>query len=249
MSTIKVNNAARSYKDFQNEQEIKRVSDRSMADILADKLAQSEKTGSGKAESETGVSGENVPVPKDMSLAEYIHYIDQKISGISGCSYYRQDFIFIFISEEGYRAMQRDPEYEEWVLRQVKEAYAGCGYWSSFRGKYHCVKIFGATKEDCRSESWYSASRDEQNREWERRMLRKKRLKALLKKRLEKKRLEKAAYDKLILERRLEHQRMLASYQKEFMIMRSQESLEKNRAAIWRKNPQKEGWCILRTLQ
>ncbi len=185
------------------------IPDRSMASVMTDILA-----GSGNAE-DTSKADETPS--GDMSMAEYIQYIDAKIAQISRGAHRRQDFIFIFISEEGYEAMKQDSEYEAWVLESIRDAYAGANYWHASRGNYHCFKLFGATREECHSESWYSGGRDEQEQYWERKMQRKKRLKALLKKMLEKKRLEKAAYDKFLMEKWLAHQRLLDSYYEDYL--------------------------------
>lgn len=138
---------------------------------------------------------------KDMSLAEYTWYIDRQISQMARRGYSRGNSVFVYISEEGYRAMQADPEYEAWVLSSIRDSYQFCRGMGGHDG-YHSAHFFGASKEEYRGQSWHSGcSKCEQERRREQKLLRKKRLKALLKKRQEQKWLEKQRLEKLRLER------------------------------------------------
>ncbi len=170
---------------------------------------------SGQGVSGQGVSGQSI---SGQSMAEYMQYINDKISELSRGNRSRRGDVFIYISEEGYRAMQKDPEYEAWVLQSIRDAYAYPRSWCGHEADYHSVHLFGATKEEYRGQSWYSGCREcEQERRREQRVRKKKRLKALLKKQQERKwlekerlaklHLEKEVYKKILARRRLERER------------------------------------------
>lgn len=148
-----------------------------------------------------GEAGTREVTPLDMSLTEYIQYINDKVAAMSRGAYRGQNSIFIYISIEGYEAMQKDPEYESWVLDNIRGVYAGCTYQSSYHG-YHCYQLFGAAKEDYCGISWYSGGRAEQDRREEFKRQQKKRRKELLKKYLERRYLEKKYLEKKYLEKK-----------------------------------------------
>ena len=163
-------------------------------------------------------AGQEAKSPCDMSLEEYMHYIYGIISELSRKNYSRGNSVFIYISEEGFRAMQESPEYEAWVMENIRQAYHYCGSRGGHDG-YHSAHFFGATKEEYQGQSWHSGcSKCEQERRRERKLRQKKKLEALLKKRRERKlleqqrlaklRLEKAFYKKLLAKRRLDHERL-----------------------------------------
>ncbi len=169
--------------------------------------------------------------PGEMSLAEYVQYINGKISELSRRSYGRHRDVFIYISEEGYRAMQNDPEYEEWVMQNIRDAYRYSVSWCGHDADYHSVHLFGATKEDYRGQSWSSGCRKcEDKRRQELKLKRKKQLKAYLKKQQERKRLEKLrleklhvekeVYKKLLTKRRLDRERLEEEQREEALARR-----------------------------
>lgn len=92
---------------------------------------------------------------KDMTLDEYKNYIANKISQLpfhpsqALCSY------SIHISDEGFEAMQNDPEYEKWVIDSLGQNFATNNPWTSVCGGSYAVFSFGATKEECRAFGWY----------------------------------------------------------------------------------------------
>lgn len=169
--------------------------------------------------------------PGEMSLAEYVQYINGKISELSRRSYGRRRDVFIYISEEGYRAMQNDPKYEEWVMQNIRDAYRYSVSWCGHDADYHSVHLFGATKEDYRGQSWSSGCRKcEDKRRQELKLRRKKQLKAYLKKQQERKRLEKLrleklhiekeVYKKLLTKRRLDRERLEEEQREEALARR-----------------------------
>lgn len=139
---------------------------------------------------------------QDMTLEEYTHYIYGQISELERRNYSRGNSVFIYISEEGFRAMQNDPEYEAWVMQNIREAYYYAGHRGGHDG-YHSAHFFGATKEEYRGQSWsFGCSKCDQERRQELKRRRKKQLKALLKKRQEQKLLEKQRREQMYLEKR-----------------------------------------------
>lgn len=145
---------------------------------------------------------------RDMTLEEYTQYINGRISELDRSNYSRGNSVFIYISKEGFQAMYEDPEYEAWVMENIRSAYGFCRSRGGHDG-YHSAHFFGATKEEYRGQSWqFGCSKCEQERRRELKLRRKKQLKALLKKRQERKwqekqRLQKLRLDKIHLEKRL----------------------------------------------
>lgn len=93
---------------------------------------------------------------KDMTLEEYKKYIYDTISSFSWCSDKMGDNYSINISDEGFKAMQNDPEYEKWVLNDLKTAFATPlpGWVRAMGGKDYVVVHYGATKEECSCTGW-----------------------------------------------------------------------------------------------
>lgn len=172
---------------------------------------------------------------RDMSLEEYARYIYGQISELSRKNYSSGNSVFIYISEEGFRAMQNDPEYEAWVMQNIREAYYHAGHRGGHDG-YHSAHFFGATREEYRGQSWsFGCSKCEQERRLELKRRRKKQLQALLQKRreqkllekqrlekmyLEKRRLEKSVYKKLLVKKAAEQDRLEERHRKESLARR-----------------------------
>lgn len=95
---------------------------------------------------------------KDMTLEEYKIYIHDKISEFSLHPDLMGDSISIHISDDGFKAMQNDPEYEKWVLDDLKSAFATPmpGWARAIGGTKYQVVNYGATKEECHSTSWWT---------------------------------------------------------------------------------------------
>lgn len=95
---------------------------------------------------------------KDMTLEEYKQYISDKISSFPFCADAMNDSYSINISDEGFRAMQNDPEYEKWVLDDLRTAFSTPmpGWTRKIGGTKYQVVHYGATKEECHSTSWWT---------------------------------------------------------------------------------------------
>lgn len=208
------------------------------------------------AEAAPGVksaAGTGARSTQDMSLEEYTRYIYGQISELSRRNYSSGNSVFIYISEEGFRAMQSDPEYEAWVMENIREAYYCAGHRGGHDG-YHSAHFFGATKEEYRGQSWsFGCSKCDRERRQELKRRRKKQLQALLKRRqeqkllekqrlekmyLEKRRLEKSAYKKLLVKKETEQERLEEKHRKEALARREAASAFRMYMAILKYNEQ-----------
>ena len=90
------------------------------------------------------------------TMAEYKASVFDKISQLPVHSSHMMDSVSIHISEAGFEAMKNDPEYEEWVLDQLRKSFTADGSQSALFGGDRRVYYFGATEEEYRSESWDS---------------------------------------------------------------------------------------------
>ena len=111
---------------------------------------------SSKVETASTIEGTTAVSTKDMTLEEYKNYIHETISSFSVCPDKMGDFYSINISDDGFRAMQNDPEYEKWVLDGLKTAFATPlpGWVRAMGGKDYVVVNYGATKEECSCTGW-----------------------------------------------------------------------------------------------
>ena len=93
---------------------------------------------------------------KDMTLDEYKQYIRDKISDIQMHPDRLGDCISINISDKGFKAMQDDPEYEKWVLQDIKNGFSTPlpGWVRAIGGTDYVVAHYGATREECNCTSW-----------------------------------------------------------------------------------------------
>lgn len=210
-------------------------------------------TAAGTGTAATGTAATGARSSQDMSLEEYAHYIYGIISELERRNYSRGNSVFIYISEEGFRAMQNDPEYEAWVMQNIRDAYYYAGHRGGHDG-YHSAHFFGATKDEYRGQSWsFGCSKCDQERRQELKRRRKKQLQALLKKRheqkllekqrlekmyLEKRRLEKAVYKKLLVKKATEQERLEEKHRKQALARREAASAFRMYMAVSKYNEQ-----------
>jgi hypothetical protein len=111
---------------------------------------------SSKVETDGAVEGVTTVSTKDMTLEEYKNYIHETISSFPLCSDRMGDCISINISENGFKAMQSDPEYEKWVLQDIQNGFSTPlpGWVRAIGGTDFVVANYGATKEECSCTSW-----------------------------------------------------------------------------------------------
>lgn len=166
---------------------------------------------------------------RQMSMEEYKQYIAQQIRQMPVHPSRWQENIFVCISEEGYAAMKNDPDYEAWVLEDLRSALARPGFCFGSTDRICTSIYYGATKEECRSGTWSVPSRSASDRARERREENRRRLE----KRLKRKRLQKRLAEEAF--RRQERQRALVK-----KLMEHRQEIEKANRQRWKKAAMKD---------
>lgn len=164
------------------------------------------------------------PSPQEMTMEEYKQYIAQKIRQLPVHPSRRQENISVIISEEGYEAMKNDPEYEAWVLNDLRSAWSQPCFCFGNESKTYTSIYYGASKEECRSETWSVPVRSASDRARERREENRRRLAKKIKKQKLQRELRELAYQ------RKEYQRKIVKK----LIERRQEQEKENRQR-WKK--------------
>ena len=93
---------------------------------------------------------------EDMTLEEYKQYIYDKISQIPLHPSQILRTVQVHITDEGFKAMQKDAEYEKWVLDTLRSNFSYNDPWSDICGGSLFIHCFGATKEDYRCDGGYT---------------------------------------------------------------------------------------------
>ena len=91
----------------------------------------------------------------NMSLDEYKQYIYEKISRIPMHPSQMMRSVCVHISDAGFEAMKKDPEYESWVLDVLRKDFSYQDPWADVAGESFAVHRFGATRQEYRGDSWY----------------------------------------------------------------------------------------------
>ncbi len=164
-----------------------------------------------------------------MTMEEYKQYIAQQIRQMPVHPSRWQENISVSISEEGYTAMKNDPEYEAWVLESLRSALAQPGFCFGSTDKIYTNIYYGASKEECRSETWSVPSRSASDRARERREENRRRLEKRLKKKRLQKRLAEEAFQ------RQKRQRALVK-----KLIERRQAMEKENRQRWKKTVTKD---------
>lgn len=93
---------------------------------------------------------------ENMPLEEYKQYVYNEISRLPFHPSQILRSVSIHITDEGFQAMQRDPEYEKWVLETLRYDFGVYDPWACICGSSFTIHRFGAAKEDYRGDSWYT---------------------------------------------------------------------------------------------
>lgn len=117
------------------------------------------------------------PPLNEREMEAYKQEIYRRIAGLPMDSSRNQDSVMVEISDEGFAAMWKDPEYEQWVLHTLARDFAVYNPWSGVSGGNLAIHHFGASKEEYRGESFSkglsggrkSLIEDEEEGFWERR--------------------------------------------------------------------------------
>ena len=215
-NTINVNYMTRTYSNFLKNNEAKggKAESPSFCDRVAEKSQNVSETGKAGAVS-----------TKDMTMDEYKQYIHEKISQIPMHPTRMSENISIHISEAGFEAMKNDPEYEAWVLNDLRTGWAQPDRWAGVCGGAYSTIYYGATKEECHAQMWSAGYQNGSGKSlfdgrakdsfWERRTEQKKRTEAQIKKEQEKKRMQEEINAKAAMEKSDAHRRLMSQWAKE----------------------------------
>ncbi len=146
-NAMNINFMTRTYSNFMK---YSKADGQTKATSFSDMLV--EKSTAGKSVSEAG----NVSTvsTKDMTMEEYKQYIYDRISQIPKHPTRMSESISINISDAGFEAMKNDPEYEAWVLNDLRTGWAQPDRWAGVCGGAYSTIYYGATKEECHAEMW-----------------------------------------------------------------------------------------------
>lgn len=178
--------------------------------------------------------------PQEMTMEEYKQYIAQKIRQIPVHPSRRNEYISVTISEEGYAAMKNDPEYEAWVLNDLRSAWVRPGFYFGSGDKVYTNIYYGATKEECHSDTWTVPSGNASDRARERREENRRRLEKRIKKQKLQKQLREIAFQ------RQRRQRALVK-----KLIEHRQEIEKENRQRWKKTAMKDkpdGTRVLETV-
>lgn len=153
---------------------------------------------------------------RDMTMAEYQKYIFDKISEIHMHPTQKKGHTSVIISDEAFEAMKNDPEYEKWVLDDLKAGWAKSNPWAAFCKETYSVVYYGASKEECHAEMWsegYDNGRGSERYEkkskksfWELRRKRQKKLDEIYEEKL----LKHQAYEKDVMKQKIAKEQLFS---------------------------------------
>lgn len=124
-----------------------------IAHKIDESISQAATVGAGTSVSKA--KGVKVVSTEDMTLEQYKQYIHDKISRIPLHPSQRLNSISVHISDEGFEAMQKDSEYEKWVLESLEYNFGFHDPWANLCGGSYHVHYFGATKDEYLGQSWF----------------------------------------------------------------------------------------------
>lgn len=162
-----------------------------------------------KAIRDSYVSESGEPTEK-LTLQEYKDYVYFKISEMRDKSHGNLKYdncVIVDISEEGFAAMQADPEYEKWVFDKIDECLNYRNVWEKRIGTNYFILKFGKSKEELEEESWFSGEFDDTPKDkesfWDSRIRRQRELDRIYFEKLDKRRkFEKKLYEKSVAEKK-----------------------------------------------
>ena len=182
--------------------------------------------------------------PKDMTLTEYKLYFQDKIKALYTHPSQKQLSWFIDITDAAYRRMQNDPAYEQRVLNFLAKAKST--NYGSHVPRFALIHI-DDTWEKCYGYTYGTqdderARRAARKRQLEAERAKKARRKKLLKEYLKKKAQAKRLQDKLLNERiskqKLEHVRLLKSWNEDRQRIQASQAYEANIFMLYRRELQ-----------
>lgn len=167
--------------------------------------------------------------PQEMSMEEYKQYIAQKIRQIPLHPSRRNEYASVNISEEGYAAMKNDPEYEAWVLNDLRSAWSQPSFYFGSGDKVYTNIYYGAAREERRSDTWTVPNRNASDRARERREENRRRLEKRIKKQKLQKQLREIAFQRQARQRALVKK-----------LIEHRQEIEKENRQRWKKSAVKD---------
>lgn len=167
--------------------------------------------------------------PRAMTMEEYKQYIARKIRQIPIHPSRRNEYISVTISEEGYEAMKNDPEYEAWVLNDLRSAWSRPGYCFGSGDRVYTHLHYGATQEECHADTWTVPGRSARDRARERREENRRRLEKRIRRQKLQKHLREIAFQ------RQQRQRALVK-----KLIQHRLEMEKENRQRWKKTALKD---------
>lgn len=163
VNEIHVNYMTRTFGRFLNNEYAVRQPGKSMADAIMEANRRAEGAESGNMQESAGVKSGISPLDRSiieaMTMDEYKEYIRERILSLPMHASHMQDTITIFISDEGFAAMKRDADYEEWVMKDLRTGWTWENPWARYLGGAYSIIHYGATKEERHAEMWNAGFR------------------------------------------------------------------------------------------
>lgn len=103
-----------------------------------------------RAAPEAGVAGSTAGI----SMDAYKQYIYGQISQLPMHPTQQMGSHSILISEDGFEEMKRSPEYERWVLMDIRSRFAAVDPQADVSGGSYSIYYYGASKEEAQSCRW-----------------------------------------------------------------------------------------------
>lgn len=148
---------------------------------------------------------------KDMTLSEYKQYIYNRISQLPMHPSQIRRSVSVHISDEGFEAMQKDPEYEKWVLDVLRKDFSYYDPWAQVCGGSFAVHRFGDDQADYRGEGWYTGfgngrgaalfEKESEESFWDKRIKRHKKYMKLLQEAAEKEKILERVFEEAAIRR------------------------------------------------
>ena len=211
----------------------KTISRKPSVDNTASMSEAIEKAGTEKASELDKASEVKIISKEDMSLEEYREMISEKISGFPLHPSQIGNSFAINISDTSLQKMKDDPEYEEWLLNDVKSALGRAvpGWYQAIGGpNTYCVLNYENGEKGCWCHMWSkdykggtkSASDmfddESRNSVYKRKAEQKKQIeKEAQKKAIKKKQMEKELADIAAQKKYNNHQQMMEEYYNEWL--------------------------------
>lgn len=167
--------------------------------------------------------------PREMSMEEYKQHIARKIRQIPIHPSRRDEYISVTISEEGYAAMKNDPEYEAWVLNDLRCAWSRPSFCFGGGDRVYTHIHYGATQEECHADTWTVPVRRASDGARERREEYRRRLE----KRIKKQKLQRQLRE-IVLQRQLRQRAWIKK------LIRHRQEMEKENRQRWKKTALKD---------